>query len=268
MSDFGLEPDARPPGAGSALRSVLMGLAVAAGLIGLWFGLVEAFALPHFILPSPARVLAALADQPAYLARHAAITASEIVLGLIAGTLLGTLTALAMTRFSVFRRLARPAVMASQAVPVFAIAPLLVIWFGYGVSSKVAMATLIIYFPLVSTLFDGLRRTEQGLLDIARITQAPPRRTLFLIRLPAALPSFASGLRVSASVAPIGAIVGEWVGSAAGLGFVMLQANARMQTDLVFAALLVLALMAVALRMAIDIATSRLVHWVDETTMT
>ena len=105
----------------------------------------------------------------------------------------------------------------------FAIAPLLVLWLGYGMASKVAMATLVIFFPVASTLYDGLRRADPGWLDLARTMNAPPRAVLLRIRLPAALPAFASGARVAAAVAPIGAVIGEWVGASAGLGYLMTQ---------------------------------------------
>ena len=109
-----------------------------------------------------------------------------------------------------------PLLLLGQTIPVFALAPLLVLWFGYGLASKVAMAILIIYFPITAALFDGLRRTEPGWLDLARTMGATQLRTLLRVRLPAALPAFGSGLRVATAVAPIGAVVGEWVGSSAG----------------------------------------------------
>jgi putative hydroxymethylpyrimidine transport system permease protein len=128
-------------------------------------------------------------------------------------------------------------------------------------ASKVVAATLIIFFPVASTLADGLLRTERGQLDLARVMGATPMRLLFHLRLPAAMPAFASGMRMAATVAPIGAVIGEWVGASAGLGFIMLQANARMQTDLLFAALFILAVVAIALYYAVDFAMRRLVWW-------
>jgi putative hydroxymethylpyrimidine transport system permease protein len=148
---------------------------------------------------------------------------------------------------------------------VFALAPLLVLWLGYGLGSKVAMATLIIYFPVASAFLDGLRRTEPGWLDQARVMNAGRLATLWHLRLPAALPALASGLRVAAAVAPIGAVVGEWVGSSAGLGYLMLHANARMQIDVMFAALALLAVFSVALYRLVDTAMRRLVSWQAET---
>ena len=132
-------------------------------------------------------------------------------------------------------------------------------------ASKVAMATLIIYFPVTASFMDGLRHTESGWLDLATTMVADDRRrgwaVLWHIRIPAALPALASGLRVAAAVAPIGAIVGEWVGSSAGLGYVMLHANGRMQIDLMFAALLVLSLFALVIYFTIDRLLRRALPW-------
>lgn len=259
-------PDAPSARAGwrVAHRLLRSGL-VCAVILAAWQGAVVVLDLPPFILPSPRRVAAAFLAHSDFLMRNAAITALEIVLGLMTGTGLGVVTALAASGILAAGRVVLPVMVASQALPVFAIAPLLVIWLGYGIASKVVMATLIIYFPIASAFLDGLRRTDPGLLDLAVISDAGRLRTLALIRIPAALPGLASGLRVAAAVAPIGAVVGEWVGASAGLGFVMLQSNARMQTDMVFAALLMLGATAVLIRTAVEAATRRLVHWIDET---
>ena len=154
-----------------------------------------------------------------------------------------------------------PVLVVSQAIPVFALAPVLVLWLGYGLWSKIAMATLIIYFPVAAAFFDGLRRAEPGWIDLARTMNARPLAVLRHIQAPAALPALASGLRVATAVAPIGAVVGEWVGSSAGLGYLMLHANARMQVDTMFAALLVLALFSVALYFSMDAMLRRLLPW-------
>jgi putative hydroxymethylpyrimidine transport system permease protein len=208
-------------------------------------------------------VAVALVASRDLLLANAGVTLLEILLGLACGTLLGIGVALLLAASGMARRWVLPLVVASQAVPVFAIAPLLVVWLGYGIASKIAMATLIIFFPVASAFFDGLRRTDSGLLDLARLYGAGPLDILRLVRVPAALPALASGLRVAAAAAPIGAVVGEWVGASAGLGFVMLHANARMQTDVLFAALLVLGLMATLLWRAVDLLLARLLPWSD-----
>jgi putative hydroxymethylpyrimidine transport system permease protein len=140
-----------------------------------------------------------------------------------------------------------------------------VIWLGFGLASKLAMAALIIFFPVSTNFLDGLRRTDENLVDLARLHGASRRDLLLLIRVPSALPALCSGLRIAAANAPIGAIIGEWVGSSAGLGLMMLHANARMQTDTVFAGLAVLVAFSIALWAAVGALTRRLVAWAPET---
>ena len=148
----------------------------------------------------------------------------------------------------------------SQAIPVFALAPILTLWLGYGLWSKVAMALLIIYFPVTSAFFDALMRTPPHWLDLARVMGANRPRMMWHIRVPAALPGFASGLRLAAVYAPIGAIIGEWVGASKGLGYLMLLANGRAKIDLMFAALIVLAILTLLLHASVDRACRR---WLD-----
>ena len=230
-------------------------------LILLWQIIVWASNSPHFILPSPARVGEAWWFNFHLILGHTGITVLEIVLGLICGTMLGALSALILSHFRPARRWLLPILVGSQAIPVFAIAPILVLWFGYGIASKVAMATLIIYFPVVTNFYDGLRRTDPGWVDLAATMSASPLLILAKIRIPAALPSLASGMRVATAVAPIGAIVGEWVGSSAGLGYLMLHANGRMQTDLMFAALITLAAIAITMYFLIDVGLRKAISW-------
>jgi len=243
---------------------LLRPLVTALGLLALWQAVVWASGVPSFILPGPGRVAAALVAQPWLLLRHAAVTLQEIVLGIVLGSLVGASSAVLLAASRTAQRWLMPLLVVSQALPVFALAPLLVLWLGYGMASKVAMAVLIIYFPVTAAFLDGLRRTEPGWLELARTMNASPLAILRQIRVPAALPALASGLRVAAAVAPIGAVVGEWVGSSAGLGYLMLHANARMQVDILFAALLVLAGMALALWLAVDRAGRALAYWQPE----
>lgn len=243
-----------------ALRLLTTGI----GLIGAWWLLVIVTDAPPFMLPDPPRVFAVLVDRAWLILPHAGITAVEIVIGLTLGTILGGASALLLISAAPVRRWLLPVLVVSQALPVFALAPLLTLWFGYGLASKVAMATLIIFFPVTAAFYDGLRRVDPGWLDLARVMGGGRATILRQIRLPAALPAFGSGLRVATAVAPIGAVVGEWVGSSAGLGYLMLHANGRMQTDLMFAALLVLAVMALGLYAAVDAGARALTRWQPE----
>ena len=235
------------------------------GLLAVWQLVVVLSGVPPFILPGPMAVLETLLRRWPLILGHAWITGAEILLGFLLGAILGTASGLLLASFVTARRWLLPVFVVSQALPVFALAPLLVLWLGYGLASKVAMAVLIIYFPITAAFHDGLKRADPEMLDLVRLMGASRFDMIRLIRLPAALPSLASGLRVAASVAPIGAIVGEWVGSSGGLGYLMLHANARMQVDLMFAALLVLAAMALTLYLTVDRLGRRLAPWQAET---
>ena len=241
----------------TALRLILL----AAGLIGIWQMLVIITQVPPYILPGPLPVAQALIEQWPVLLKHLWTTAFEIIAGLLIGTLLGTSCALTMIISPLLKRWMQPVLVISQAIPVFALAPILVLWFGYGMASKIAMAVLIIFFPVAASFYQGMRRTNPDLLELARIMGATRLAALRHIVIPSALPAFGAGLRVAAAVAPIGAVVGEWVGSSSGLGFYMLHANARMQVDVMFAALAMLSLTALFVYFSVDYLLDKIIYW-------
>lgn len=230
----------------------------------LWYVLVKITRVPAFIFPSPEAVFQTIIEQYPVLLKHALVTLIEIVAGLLIGTALGVLSAVGLSAFKRSRRWLMPVMVMTQSLPVFALAPLLTLWFGYGMAAKIVMAVLIIYFPVVAASFDGLRHTPVAMIDLAQTLGASRRSLMWHIRLPAALPSIASGVRVAASIAPIGAVVGEWVGSSQGLGYLMLNANGRMQTDLMFAALFCLCLIALALYFTVNTLLDRCLYWQNE----
>ena len=175
----------------------LRGPILACGLLILWQILVLVTDVPAFILPGPIPVTKALASHLPLLLGHLHTTLTEIVLGLVLGTLLGTTSALAMVLSPLLKRWMLPILVISQAIPVFALAPVLVLWLGYGMASKVAMAVLIIFFPVTASFYGGMQRTDPELLELARIMGAGPLALLRTIVIPSALPAFASGLRVA-----------------------------------------------------------------------
>ncbi|WIY23848.1 ABC transporter permease [Parasedimentitalea psychrophila] len=230
------------------------------GLLG-WQMLVWLTGAPHFILPSPLRVAKAGFASRALILEHSLVTATEVILGLLLGTALGALTAIHLASSQWAQRLLLPILVVTQAVPVFALAPILTLWFGYGMASKIVMAVLIIYFPVTSAFHDGLTRVDSGLLDLARTMGASRWQVMRRIRIPHALPSLATGLRLAAVYAPIGAVIGEWVGASRGLGYLMLLANGRVKIDLMFASLIALALLTVALHKLVAILADQLTSY-------
>ncbi|AVH29285.1 ABC transporter permease [Vibrio diabolicus] len=240
-----------------ALRLVISTVVI----LGLWQLVVVVFDMPGFILPSPIEVLDRLVTRYDVLLKHTWVTAQEILLGLALGLSMGLLFALQMLMFEPLKRWLLPILIASQAIPVFAIAPVLMLWLGYGIASKVVMAAIIIFFPVMTCCYDGLRNTPTGYLDLAKTMGASKWQLLRHIQLPAALPTLASGIRVAVVIAPIGAVVGEWVGSSEGLGYLMLQANARMIIDEMFAALFILAALSIALYFTTDKLLKKAIPW-------
>ena len=217
----------------------------------LWQGIVWLTGVPSFILPSPLRVAQAALDNCVLIAENALVTATEVILGLITGTVLGAFTAVQFATSDRLQRLVMPLLIFTQAVPVFALAPILTLWFGYGIGSKVVMAVLIIYFPVTSAFYDGLTRVPADILDMAKTMGGTKRQIMRRIKIPHALPSLGTGLKLAAVYAPIGAVIGEWVGASKGLGYLMLLANGRAKTDLMFASLFTLVVMTLLLSLAV-----------------
>lgn len=246
------------------MRALPAAIRTVATLLAAWQAAIWALAPPRYILPTPLDVAASFHRQPSYLLANTMVTLGEIAVGFAAGTLLGIATALGIMALPRLGRLVWPLVLVLQAFPVFVIAPLLVLWFGFGMASKVVMTTLIIFFPIASAFTDGLRRVDPEILDATALTPATRWQALVHVRVPLALPALVSGLRVAAPLAPLGAVIGEWVGASAGLGFVMVQANARMQTDTVFAAMTIIALLTLALRRMADVLPAVLTPWAEE----
>ncbi|MEZ9393820.1 ABC transporter permease [Vibrio splendidus] len=246
------------------MNPVMRLLISSAVILGLWQLVVVIFGMPSFILPAPAEVFIKLIERYDVLLKHTWVTAQEILLGLLLGLSMGLFFALQMLMFDPLKRWLLPILIASQAIPVFAIAPVLMLWLGYGIASKVVMAAIIIFFPVTTCCYDGLRNTPMGYLDLAKTMGASKWQLLRYIQLPAALPTLASGIRVAVVIAPIGAVVGEWVGSSEGLGYLMLQANARMIIDEMFAALFILAVLSISLYFITDKLLKKAIPWENQ----
>ena len=226
--------------------------------LALWQAAVWLTGLPPYLLPGPARVAETLWESRAEIARAAGFTAGETLAGLALGTLIGVSVALAMAAWRPVGRALAPVLIVSQVIPVFALAPILTLWLGFGLAPKVAMVVLIVFVPVAQALYDGLMAPPAAQMDVARVMGAGRWAMLRHLRLPAALPRLASGIRLGAIYAPVGAVIGEWVGGAHGLGALMIQANGRMKTDLMFAALIVVVVLSLALYSAIDRTLSRM----------
>ncbi|NPV75377.1 MAG: ABC transporter permease [Anaerolineae bacterium] len=231
--------------------------------VALWDTVARLLNLPAFILPRPLQVAERLARalQDGSLIRHSAFTLLEVLLGLFAGSLTATVLGYFLARFHFLDRLLSPYLVASQAIPVVAIAPLLVIWFGSGIFSKILICSLIVFFPVLVNTVVGLRAVPENLRDLMRSLRATPWQMLRYLELPAALPVLLGGLRIGATLSVIGAVVGEFVGSDIGLGFLVNVARGQYDTALVFVAVFTLIAMALSLYGLVILLEKRLLAW-------
>ncbi len=252
-----------PTGAFKGLSLLLVSLALA---ILIWSAIAQLGSFPAFILPTP-RLVWERWWQVALdgtLLRHTWITLGEVLAGLGLGAGAATTLGYLLAKSKAIERILAPYVVASQSVPIVAIAPLLVIWFGPGLFSKVLICALIVFFPILINTMVGVRSVPDDLRDLMRSLQASRWQTLTYLELPAALPVFLGGLRVGATLSVIGAVVGEFVGADRGLGFLITLARGQYDTALVFVAVLTLVLMALALYGSVAFCEARLLAWRDK----
>jgi NitT/TauT family transport system permease protein len=228
-----------------------------------WEILVRLLSLPAFILPSPAQVgerfLRAISDGT--LLRHTAATLLEVLVGLASGVMIATLLGYVLSKSRLLENVLQPFLVASQAIPTVAIAPLLVIWFGPGIFSKVLICSLIVFFPVLVNTLVGLRAVPENLRDLMCCLRASPFQTLRMLEIPAALPVLLGGLRIGATLSVIGAVVGELVGADRGLGFLINVGRGQYDTALVFVGVFTLVILALALYGAVLLLEKRLLRW-------
>jgi len=230
-------------------------------ILGVWEAGVHLFSVPVFILPPPSDILTIAIVRAGFILPHAMVTFTEILMGI--GLSVCTAIPLAIVMFArpALEKAFAPFLVASQAIPVFALAPLLVVWLGYGMASKVFMAWIIIFFPICISLLEGFKSCDPEFRVLFRLMGASFFKTLTLLYWPWALPRFFAGLKVGVTVATIGAVIGEWVGAQQGLGFLMIQSNARLQVDLVFAAILWLTAMGLFMWWMVGVLEKKVIKW-------
>jgi ABC-type nitrate/sulfonate/bicarbonate transport system permease component len=231
------------------------------GVLVLWQVVATLPGIDNLLLASPLEAIGAIGDDAGLIADAAGVTAVEVVLGLAIAVAFALASVVAMHLWRPFRDAAYPLLVASQAIPIVVLAPLFVLAFDYGIGPKLAIVALVCFFPLAVNTLDGLRSVEPDLLKLMRSLGASRLATLRKVEFPAALPSFFSGLKVAASVSVIGAVFGEWAGADAGLGRLVLLANNQLQTPRVYAGVVVLTLMAIALFLVVALVEWLVVPW-------
>jgi NitT/TauT family transport system permease protein len=233
------------------------------GSLALWVVIIRIGNYPAFILPSPGDVWAELVrsiQTPSFWG-HIGVTLIEVLGGLVIGAVLAIVLGYALAKSHLLDAILSPILVASQAVPIVAVAPLLAIWFGYGLTPKIVTSVLIVFFPILINVIAGLRSIEPNLRDLMRSLQADRRQMFWKLEVPSALPMILSGFKVGATLSVIGAIVGEFVNSDQGLGFLIKQGNGTYNTARTFVALIALVVMALVMYGSVVILERRWLAW-------
>jgi NitT/TauT family transport system permease protein/putative hydroxymethylpyrimidine transport system permease protein len=249
------------------LKRWLLPALLLAGLLAAWQvaastgAIADALNLEDFLVPSPSEIASSLWENRSLLAENAWVTLREVLLGFACGLAAGLAFAVALHLSETLRRAAYPLVIASQTIPIVVIAPILVVWFGFGIGPKLAIVALICFFPITVNTLDGLRSVDPEATKMMRTLDASRSQILWRLEAPTALPYAFSGAKIAVAVAVIGAVFGEWAGSNSGLGHLMLQDNAQLETARLFAAVVILSLIAVGLFGLLALAERRIVTW-------
>jgi putative hydroxymethylpyrimidine transport system permease protein len=248
----------RPALAPAALVAVLL---LAWELAARWDVLADLLSVKDYLIPAPTEIAEALWEERSLLAEDAWVTLREVVLGFAIAAAAGMALAVAMHLSGTVRRALYPLLVASQTVPIVVLAPVLVVWFGFGIVPKLLIVALICFFPIAVNAYDGLRSVDPELVKMMRTLGADRRRVLLDAELPFSLPYFFSGAKVAIAVAVIGAVFGEWAGASSGLGHLILVSSGELSTALTFAAIVVLSLIAIALFGLLALVERRVVDW-------
>ncbi|MBU2497576.1 MAG: ABC transporter permease [Proteobacteria bacterium] len=234
------------------------------GLLILWQILCTLFEIPVWLLPSPGRIITSTVKWARFLPMHTGVTLYETVAGFFLSLVIGLPLAILVVYSAVLRNTIYPILLVFQSVPKVAIAPLFLIWIGYGEMSKVLIAAIVAFFPIVVNTATGLESVEPEILELSRSLHATKLQIFFKIRFPWALPHIFSGMKVAISLAVVGAVIGEFVGSDRGLGYLILAASGEMNTALIFGVMAILALVGIVTFTAIALLEKWICPWYIE----
>jgi putative hydroxymethylpyrimidine transport system permease protein len=232
-----------------------------AAVVGIWELVVRAADVPDYVFPAPSAVARSLADDSGLLAHATAVTIREIVLGYLIAVAVALALAVVIHWSAIVRRALLPILVVSQTVPTVVLAPVLAILLGFGIGPKLVVVAIVCFFPIVVNAVDGLRAADPDLIRMMRTLDGGRRAIFARVEFPGALPAIFSGARVAATYAAVGAVFAEWAGSSSGLGFVMLQSQPELDTARIFAVIVVLSLVALALYGLVTLAERLLVPW-------
>ena len=230
-------------------------------LLTVWQLIVETFKIPIWLMPSPTQVFKALVSTQDLLLQHSWTTILETTIGFFISIILGLFVGLFMDLFPLLKRTLYPYLIFSQTVPLIAIAPLLILWLGYGLLPKIMTVILVCFFPIAVSLVEGLENSDPDLMNLLKSMGATSWQILFYVRWPNAMPSLFSGLKISATYSVMAAVVGEWLGASSGLGVYLTRASHSFLTDRVFAAILAISILSLLYFTLISLLWRRILPW-------
>ncbi len=236
-------------------------VAILAGLIGLWELVVSVNDIPHWKLPAPHAVASELWNSKALLWHHTWVTLVEVMAGFAGALGTGLLLAALIHQFRILERVIYPSVIASQTIPIIVIAPLLLIWVGYGFQHKVIVVALITFFPIVVNTVDGLKSTDPDMIRLMRTLGANRWQIFSKVQVPNSLPFIFSGIKIAITVSVIGAVIGEWVGSSEGLGYLAIRSKSQFLSERVYATVVLLSVMGVGLFLLSGLVERVMLRW-------
>lgn len=242
---------------GSAMPSIVLVLIILAA----WEACVRILEVPAFVVPAPTDIAAVLIERQTELFQASLVTGAEILYGFLYSCLVGIAIALLVDRYAWFGRASYPLIVLFQNVPKIALAPLLILWFGYDLLPKIALIVIMAFFPVTLNMLVGLRSADANLIALLRSIGATPNQILSQVKVPASLPALMAGMKVAITLSVIGAIVGEFVGASAGLGYMIQFASSQMETALVFAALVQISVLGVFFYYLIELIENRFLGW-------
>jgi len=236
-------------------------LLIVVAVLGAWEGYVHIFNVQKWLLPAPSVIAATIGDSIGLLSRHTLVTLEEVLVGFGLALAGGVVLASGITLSRTAERAIYPFVIASQTIPIIAIAPLLLVWVGYGLAPKIIVVALIAFFPIVVNTVDGMKSADPDVVNLMRTLGASRWQIFLKIRVPSSMPFLFSGTKIAIAVSVIGAVIGEWVGSSEGLGYLMIRSKPQFLTERVFAAITFLSAMGVGLFLLVGVAEKLAIPW-------
>jgi len=246
------------------MKRKLMSTIILSSFLIFWEISIRVFNVPEYILPPPSQIVYEIYTNFQSLITHTLITLTEAVSGLLLGLIFAMLISILFTNFKSFKSHFYPYFVSIKTIPIIALAPLIILWFGHGMFSKIIIVALACFFPILINTTKGLTALDQGNLELFKSMKATKLKTFLHLRFPSALPYIFASLKIAATLAVLGAIVGEFIGANKGLGFIMVLSSTYLETSTLFAAIILSSVIGVLLFLVVSIVEKKVVFWIEE----